>query len=87
MKPIIFFNVGWMDKYDGLGPIRGGGAYVKKHGFGHEILNFKPYDGTMYGYVQVKTGINIERLGAAKEAGSIDNILVVWFTRALCSGF
>lgn len=78
MKPIVFFNIGWMDKYDGPGKIQGGGAYVKKHGFGHEILNFKPYNGFMYGFVQVRTGIHIERLGAAKEDGSLDDVLVVW---------
>jgi len=75
---MIFFNVGWMDKYDGLAKIRGGGAYVKKHGFGHERLNFKPYDGFVYGFVQVKAGIHIERLGAGKADSSIDDVLVVW---------
>jgi hypothetical protein len=39
-------NVGWMTAYQGLkGDRITGGEYVKKHGFGHEIFNFRPFGG------------------------------------------
>lgn len=74
-----------MRKYQGLDSsndqIVGGGAYVQEHGFGHEIFNFKPHEGYMYGFVQAKSIINIKRLGGLESDSSINDILVVWVAR------
>lgn len=86
MDKIIFLNIGWMKNYSGLDSdkIHGGGTYVKEHGYGHEIYNFKPFNGYMYGYSGTKgrKGIhgtkNIKNLGAIGDQDSIDGVLVVW---------
>jgi hypothetical protein len=81
MQKIIFFNTGWMRDYKGLNKkdkIKGGGRHVDDGGFGHEIMNFQPYNGKMYGYV--KPGgdlINLERL-EADASDKVENVLVVW---------
>jgi hypothetical protein len=80
--PIIFCNVGWMERYEGLrtgDQISGGGSFVKREGRGHEICNFAPVRGLVYGYVQ-PTGnqISIERLGAEKDDEHASGVTVVW---------
>ena len=46
---------------------------------GHEVCNFLPHDGVLFGYVQGGgQGINITRLGAAKDADQIHGVTVVW---------
>ena len=74
--PTIFLRIGWMTRYQGQTTsdhIRGGGAFVEEHGYGHEIFNFQPFEGKFYGYRQPPRsghnqpkgpGININRLGA-----------------------
>src|SRR2546426_9440402 len=38
-----------------------------KYKFGHEVLNFRPYAGHMYGFARPHSGsVRIERLGASK---------------------
>jgi len=91
--PTLFLRVGWMDRYRGLAgdQIRGGGEFVKKHGYGHEIFNFKPFQGSVFGYVQPVRGgineasgstVNIERLGATKKADLLSGVLAVWVATA-----
>jgi hypothetical protein len=90
MDKIIFLNVGWMSKYEGLkdDKISGGGKYVEEHGYGHEILNFQPYDGKMYGNAPVPHGtIKLEKLGAAKGAESVECVLVIWVAKSLIVGW
>ena len=74
-----------MTTYEGLtggDTISGGGTYVKKHGFGHEIFNFKPYKGRYYGYGRpANDAIALERLGAPKGSSYVDGVLVVWVAR------
>lgn len=56
-KKIVFFNVGWMDFYQGLGKsdsLKNGGLHNESYKLGGEILNFKPFDNKMYGYIQPK---------------------------------
>ena len=89
-KPkILFCNIGWMKEYRGLerrnDKIVHGGSWVKEHGYGFEIYNFKPHSGSMYGFVQIRPSkkgssgrIHIDRLGANAEDVSIDNVTVVW---------
>ena len=71
-----------MEQYQGLrsgDQITGGGAYVKKEGRGHEVCNFNPDKGTLYGYVQTPgKQIDIDRIGANSDEDSIDGVTVVW---------
>lgn len=94
---IVFFNTGWMDFYQDLlnDTISGGGKYVAEMGFGYEIMNFKPFGGTLYGYVQpvIKKGrpfesgtIAIEKLGASSTDNEIDGVTVVWLATDPMSG-
>lgn len=86
MITIIFFNVGWMEYYQGMknDSIKGGGKNNSEVGWGHEILNFKSYRGRYYGYVQPvineysDSKILIERLGALKGDIFINGVTVVW---------
>lgn len=53
-KPLLMFRVGYMEQYDGVGEIKGGGAHVEKNGEGGEMWNFRAESGTCYGYVMTK---------------------------------
>jgi 5-methylcytosine-specific restriction enzyme A len=80
MTPILFLNVGWMSKYEGLNndPISGGFGQLKKRGYGNEICNLKPHKAhkaMMYGFGRVPhDSIKLERLGAVKGAQEIRNV-------------
>ena len=88
--PMIFLRVGRMEHYQGIvdgDDIRGGGAYVVEHGYGHEIFNFQQFQGLVYGYVQPtrgghnrsgEAGINITRLGASASNESVAGVLAIW---------
>jgi len=86
-KPIIFFNIGWMQWYRGVtktDKIKGGGSYVDEHDFGAEACNFRPYRGWCYGYVQAPARsdhVRIERIGADEKAEKLDEVTVVWTAR------
>ncbi len=92
--PMIFLRVGWMEHYQGIvggDAISGGGAYVVEHGYGHEIFNFQPFDGVVYGYVQPsrgghnrqgEAGINISRLGVSASSESVSGVLAIWVATA-----
>jgi hypothetical protein len=78
---LIICNVAWMKEYRGITendyPINGG-KFIEKHGYGHEVLNFKKIGQFVYGYVQAKDGtININRLDPDADEYT-DNVLVVW---------
>lgn len=78
--PILFCNVGWMNKYNGItgDSIARGGKY-NKHSTGHEVCNFTNNQGSVYGCVQpVGDSIKLERLGASKKAEKIEGVTVVW---------
>ena len=78
----LFCNVGYMERYQGQtksDTIKGGGSWVTERGTGHEVCNFLPVRGKVYGYVQAQgTGIDVERLGADENAEFVDGIDVVW---------
>jgi 5-methylcytosine-specific restriction protein A len=76
---IVFCNIGWMNDYDGNhgDPIKRGGAYNKDE-VGHEVCNFTPCDGKVYGYVQPTGRIAVERLGAARSSDRVDDVTVIW---------
>lgn len=92
-KKIIFCNIGWMARYEGLqrksDKIVGGGTYVDENERGHEVCNFVNCDdGYVYGHVEnskdgVEENINIEKqLGAQPKEDSIGGIVVVWTATA-----
>jgi hypothetical protein len=87
--PLVLLRVGWMNRYQGItrgDTISHGGAFVAKHGFGHEIFNFRPFGNSVYGYAQptahrdewFSSKINLTRLGASKDDASVDGVLVIW---------
>ncbi len=86
---MIFLKVGRMECYQGLtrgDTITGGGSYVAEHEFGHEIFNFQPHRGGVFGYVQppprherwYEARIDLAHLGASSEDESIPGVLAVW---------
>lgn len=78
--PILFCNVGWMNKYNGIfgDSIERGGEY-NKHSIGHEVCNFTDNQGFVFGYVQpVGDSIRIEKFGASKKDQKIEGVTVVW---------
>ncbi|MCG8533420.1 MAG: hypothetical protein MI749_22585, partial [Desulfovibrionales bacterium] len=81
---MLFINIGWMEKYQGPekeGTI-GGHAYLQEHDSGFECYNFLPIEEKCYGYVPGKERFpNIKKLGAARSATSIGDILVVWMAK------
>ncbi|MDX4973927.1 protein NO VEIN domain-containing protein [Myroides odoratimimus] len=92
MKKIIFFNIGWMERYQGLkgDGIQGGGKHIENEGWGGEVFNFKNQKGICYGYVQPKISSNgdafssiikIDRLEAGLTDDSIDDVLVVFTSK------
>lgn len=82
MKPMIFLNTAWMERYEGLvgkdSEIHGGGSYVEEYGYGHEILNFKKIRNKVYGYAQPGGYNNLQRLGASVHDEYIEGMLVVF---------
>jgi hypothetical protein len=82
---VLLCNVSWMKRYQGVtrdDVPRHGGEYVREHGFGHEAVNFKPHNGKVYGFVQLRRGtINISRLDPIAGEKTRD-VLVVWRARS-----
>jgi hypothetical protein len=83
-----------MNKYEGLkaGPkadaMLSGAKQVAAHGWGNEMFNFQPFKGRMYGHAPVPHGtINVEKLGAAKGAESVDGVLVIWVAKSRIVGW
>lgn len=95
-SPMIFLRVAWMSRYKGIAggdaPV-GGGAFVAEHGFGHEIFNFRPFEGAVFGYAQPPgrkdkwsdAKINLTRLDASADE-SVSGVLAVWVSTAPTGG-
>jgi hypothetical protein len=82
-EPLLFCNVGWMDHYQGQtkghDEIQGGGKYVREKGMGHEVCNFAPVHGFVFGYVQpAGEHISLERLGGSPDDDKLSGVTVVW---------
>jgi len=79
MTTVLFCNVGWMKKYNGIkgDSIERGGSY-NEHEIGHEVCNFSNVRGNVFGYVQSMGQIKIERLGAKRDDEFISGVTVVW---------
>ena len=87
MTKMLFCRIGWMPWYrgeldsQGKVNIHGGGSFVHKHGYGHEMYNFLSDDqGNLYGVVEVgdEKSMSIERLGARPKAANVSPVLVIW---------
>ena len=95
--PLILLRVTWMTRYQGVAggdtPV-GGGAYIAEHGFGHEIFNFQPFQGAVFGYGQPpgrkdqweQAKINLKRSSASPEDRSAHGVLAVWVATAPTGG-
>lgn len=89
MRKTIFCNIGWMKYYQGItaeDDIKGGGSFSAKHNYGHEIFNFLPVNGQMYGYVQpggegTERNIDIKKRLGASNRDSVDDVLSVWVAK------
>lgn len=90
---MLFLRIGWMRFYEGHSDddkIHGGGAFVREHGYGHEMFNFLPFNARCYGYVRTTgggadsafvdgAGIKLERIvPEAKRDRELPGVLVVW---------
>jgi Domain of unknown function (DUF3883) len=78
--PTLLCHVVWMPFYAGEREVYAGGFdYVREEGFGGELFNFKPFDGSCCGYVRPRAGtINIDRLGAENDDTFVDDVTVIW---------
>lgn len=76
---LLFCNIGWMARYDGIDgdSIARGGSY-NNHSVGDEVCNFTVSGDKVYGYVETRGQIKIEKLGASKTDDKINGITVVW---------
>jgi hypothetical protein len=85
--PIIYFNIGWMERYAGFSKddeTKGGHGFLKEHQHGGEAFNFFVSEaGTMRGHRPpgASERTNITKMGAANRAGQIDGALVVWLAK------
>jgi hypothetical protein len=68
--PLLVFRIGYMESYDGIGKIRGGGAFVEENGEGSEMWNFLGEDGRCYGYVKTPNdeGLDLSRISKGQWA-------------------
>jgi hypothetical protein len=88
MGKLLFCNIGWMNRYEGLrhqpDKIVGGGKHVAESQHGHEVCNFlNADDGFVYGHVETIKGeddrqIDLGRLGCQDTDDSVSGIDVVW---------
>ena len=78
MNKMIFMKIGWMAEYSGPGRISGGGKYVAIHGYGHEIMNFKPFAGKMYGTAVIPCRPLVPRHSVTALPKNRDELLPPW---------
>lgn len=87
--PMVLLRVGWMDHYRGLTPgdrIIGGGSFVAENEYGHEMFNFLPFSGRVYGYVQPvvteerwsEATINLSKIERSAIGDALSGVLAVW---------
>lgn len=88
MPQILFARIGRMHNY--AGPVQGdekpiGGGGHNKTGIGHELYNFKPYRGRLYGYFQpnmASQSVALERITiAASDSDILENVMLIFVAR------
>lgn len=85
---ILFCRVGWASKYDGdiNDKPKNGGSY-NINDIGHELYNFKEYNGYYYGYVRSRNNtINVETINPECKKAYLDDVLVVWIAKSPAGG-
>lgn len=86
MPKYIFLRTAWMKHYEGVNendiPV-GAGWWVNENEDGGEVYNFLPVRRYYYGYARIQRdrSLRIERLEAARNDNSIDDVTVVFFGR------
>ena len=80
---IIFCNIAWMKKYEGITDYdkpQNGGSYIGETGDAHESFNFQDYNEKCYGFVRLNGKLNLNKYyKEVKRTDSfINDILVVW---------
>lgn len=80
--PNLICNLVWMPHYRGEADVHPGGFdYVSINGYGHELLNFDPMNGKVFGYVQTNNAtVNITRLGAKAEDDFKDGVRIIFIS-------
>src|SRR6267154_5239905 len=84
---ILFLNVGWMNDYKGPAandPTKGNFGWLKADKtrlHGHECYNFANQNGRCWGSHPTGGGTNIDKVGGQPGAESVNNVLVIWFSR------
>jgi len=84
---MIYFNIGWMKRYDGPAaddPTIGAHGYLGSHEHGAECFNFRSGpDGVLKGYRPPggRRQINLKRLGADSSDTEAEGVLAVWLAR------
>ncbi len=83
---LIFFNIGWMKRYQGISEDdrpEGGGKWVEENAWDYSMLNFKRFNGHCYGYGETGSQqVNLSRLGAVPEQDRLDGVIVVSVSRS-----
>jgi len=95
-NPLLVFRVGYMERYDGVDDIVGGGSYVEENGAGGEMWNFHEEAGRCYGFVMTKdttrkysrkkrfSGINLKRIDPEvqwRENQELPDVDIVYIAR------
>lgn len=81
---LFFDHITNMETYCGFEKnVVGGGGYVDKEGFGHELFNFKNDNGKCYGYTAPKCKVNLNKIsktGINEDAFGkyLDDVLVIF---------
>jgi hypothetical protein len=89
---MIYFNIGWMKRYDGPAdddPTIGAHGYLHAFKHGAEAYNFTPgRDGILRGYRPPGSAeqTHIERLGAKGTDPFLDNVTVIWMAKEPATG-
>jgi hypothetical protein len=82
MGAVLFCNIGWMNRYEGLDgkpdKIVGGGRFVTETGHGHEACNFVACrDGYVYGHVETSQGRRTGKF-VSRQSAEAATMSMVW---------
>lgn len=85
-NPLIFFRLGYMEKYEGEAKIEYGGAHPEELGYGGEMWNFRVEAGRCYGYVMTGNfaGIDLSQIDRShdwKINDELSGVDIIFFAR------
>ena len=89
MTDVIFFRIGWMKRYQCISAddkLEGDAKHLIENKWGHELFNFKEYNGYLYSYVPSANGknskITLKKINSAfKNTDVLHDVLVIWMAR------